>query len=81
MPECKNQHAECLHEMMSGSVLTVYVVEYDKEEDEEGYVNLVKGECPYKGGDGWRTPDDAWLELEAEEDVMHAYHVNIIMLS
>jgi hypothetical protein len=47
VPECKGQHAECLHEMKTESVLAVNAVECKEGEEEEGYVNLAEGECPY----------------------------------
>ncbi len=42
-------------------------------------MNQAKGEHSYENNDGWRTPDNSWLELEAEDEIRHAYHVNIIM--
>ncbi len=42
-------------------------------------MNLAKGEDSYENNDGWRTPDDSWLELGAGDKIMQVYHANIIM--
>ncbi len=43
IPECKGQHAESLHEMMACTEVAVNSVVFE-EEEEEGHVNLAKGE-------------------------------------
>jgi hypothetical protein len=65
--------------MMTGVTLAGKAVGCEEEEGEEGYVNLAKGEHSFENNNGWRTPDDSLLELEAADDIMHVYHVNIIM--
>jgi hypothetical protein len=59
VPECKGQHAESLHEMMTRVVLTINAVGCEEEEGEKGYVNQAKGEHSYENNNGWRTPDDS----------------------
>jgi hypothetical protein len=41
-------------------------------------VNMLVGEYEHKGNEGWRTPDDSWLDLE-EEDDLATYHVNVLI--
>jgi hypothetical protein len=78
VPECKRQHTENFHEMMTSMELSVNSVAYE-EEDEDGYVSLVGGDRHYTDNNRWRTPDASWSELEPNEDIMQVYHVNIIM--
>jgi hypothetical protein len=43
VPECKGQHAENLHEMMASAELAVSSLACE-EDEEEGYVNLDRGD-------------------------------------
>jgi hypothetical protein len=63
--------------MMASMELPVNLVAC--EEEEEGYMNLATGERHYEDNDGWRMPNYSWLELEPEEEIMQAYHINVIM--
>jgi hypothetical protein len=65
--------------MMTGTESTVNSVVWRRSEEEEATVNLAKGEYWHEDKDGWRTPDDSWLELEHEELVMQVYHVTVVM--
>ncbi len=40
---------------------------------------MARVECVYEDNNGWRTPDDMWLELEMEKEEKHVYHINIII--
>jgi hypothetical protein len=57
--------------MMTGVTLAAKAVGCEEEEGEEGYVNLAKGEHSFWNNNGWRTPDDSLLELEAANDILH----------
>jgi hypothetical protein len=51
---CKGQHTKWLHEMLK---------EIPKDiRKAEGMVNVVQGR------EGWRTPEDTWLEMEDKEE-------------
>jgi hypothetical protein len=49
-PECKEQHIKWLHEVLKELPCL--------KEGKECKVNVVQGE------DGWRTPEDMWMEME-----------------
>ncbi len=55
--ECKGQHIHWLHEVLKGTL--------QAGKKNEGKVNVVKGR------EGWRTPEDAWMEEEEEEGEVH----------
>ncbi len=76
-PECKGQHAESLHEMMVSAELAVNSVIYEKGE-EEGFVNLARVNHDQEDGNGWRTPNDSWLDMEEEENAQ-VFHINVIL--
>ncbi len=65
--ECEGQHTEKLHEMMASLNASVNMV-VDKQEEEEGYINVARGEYCEESREGWRTPYESWLEMEAMED-------------
>jgi hypothetical protein len=61
--ECRGQHIQWLHELLKG------VTEIKMEI--KGEVNVVQGQ------EGWRTPDEAWMEdREEEEEEVHC--VNLV---
>jgi hypothetical protein len=53
-------------------------MEYEEEDDDEEGCVITTAEIDRIGDEGWRTPDDSWLDLE-EEDVFCIYHVNVII--
>jgi hypothetical protein len=58
--------------MMAGVNASVNTV-MDEQEEEEGYINVARGEYCGESREGWRTPDGSWLEMEARgrgEDVL-----------
>jgi hypothetical protein len=75
VPVCKGQHAESFHEMMLSAELAVNSVIY---EEDEGYVNIARGDHGQEDGNGWRAPNNSWLDMEEEEGVQ-VYHVNVIL--
>jgi hypothetical protein len=42
------------------------IIEGEEEEEEEGCVNVVISEDDLLVGEGSKTPDDLWLEMEEE---------------
>jgi hypothetical protein len=63
IPECKEWHIEWLHCVMQS-------LPYKKEVS-LGSVNIVC-EC-----EGWRTPEDSWMELEAADE--EAFFVSVLV--
>jgi hypothetical protein len=61
---CKGQHIQWVHKLLKG------VTEVKSES--MGEVNVVRGQ------EGWRTPDEAWLEEEEEEEEVH--FVNMVQV-
>jgi hypothetical protein len=43
VPECKERHAKSLHDMMAGMTSAVNAVDFDEDDEEEGYVNTLRG--------------------------------------
>jgi DICT domain-containing protein len=64
--------------MMASMELSVNFVACE-EEEEEGYMNLATGERHYEDDDEWRMPNYSRLELEPEEEIIQADHINVIM--
>ncbi len=67
--------------MMAGLNASINTV-MDEHEEEEGYINVAGGKyCGESGREGWRTPDDSWLEMEAmeEEDAGKMFYVNALV--
>jgi hypothetical protein len=65
---------------MAGLNASVNMV-LDEEEEEEGYVNVARGEYHGESREGWKTPVDSWLEMEAmeEEDEEGVFYVNALV--
>ncbi len=71
---------ESLHDLLTGEVSIVIAVGYkeDADEEEEGFVNMAEGEYGCENNEGWRTPDDSWLDMEEQCGTL-TYHVNIVV--
>jgi hypothetical protein len=80
IPECEKKHTERLHDMLAGLNANVNLVtEEDEGEEENGYVNVARGEQCEENRGGWETLDDSWLEMEAAgEDKEEVFYVNIL---
>jgi hypothetical protein len=79
VPECEGQDTKKLHEMMAGLNASINMV-VDGKEEEEGYVNTLRGERCGENTGGWETPDDSWLEMEAvEEEEEGIFYLNVLV--
>jgi hypothetical protein len=78
--ECKESHVESLHDIMTAEISTVNISEYgqDHKEEEEGFINMAGGEYIQEDNNGWRSPDDSWLDMHGESDGP-TYHINVII--
>ncbi len=55
------------------------MLECEKDDDEEGCMNMVTGEDEAPNKDkGWGTLDSSWLDLK-EENEGKTFHVNVII--
>ncbi len=79
MPECEEEHAESLHEVVVGLDASVNLVAEEEDEGEDAYINLARAEGREEEDSGWWDLDDSWLEMEAEEeDKDRIYYLNAL---
>jgi hypothetical protein len=52
MPRCEGLHAESLHNILVGSTSLVNTVNCDEDDEEDGCVNMAKGEYVYDDNNG-----------------------------
>ncbi len=78
VPNCKGPHTKKLDKMMADLTLTINTVVNEQEEEEEGYVNMARGEHHGEYNRGWRMQDDSWLEMEVEEET-EMFYVNVLV--
>jgi hypothetical protein len=67
---CKEMLAESLHKQGGPHC--------GEEEAKDGFVNMTEGEYECGGNEGWRTPNDSWLDME-EQDNTAMYNVHVVV--
>ncbi len=54
LPECDNNHANELHNLLTKNPAWVNMLEYGEDDDEEGFVNMRMEEDKMPEGKDWR---------------------------